>query len=147
LRQAVIELCVFDQAVDRTLYPEIGRLLARVSALWPEERQAADGSKLPRRSILGEALHRLLARRRRAANIQTPESTGPRSDFDTDAADIEAVKKVIAELRPDLDADATARLIDEWVTLRDREVFRQEKEYARRRVQRTVPLLSRPRGK
>jgi hypothetical protein len=24
-----------------------------------------------------------------------------------------------------------ARLIDEWVTLRDREVFRQEKEHAR----------------
>jgi hypothetical protein len=137
----VIELCVFNQAVDRTLYPEIGRLLARVSAWWPDERQAADGSKLPRRSILREALHRFLTRHRRSANIQTPDGTGPRSDFDADAADVEAVKKLIAELRPDLDADATARFIDEWMTLRDREVFRQQKEQARRRGshQRDVP--------
>jgi hypothetical protein len=134
LREAVIELCVFNWPVDWTLYPEIRRLLDRVSALWPDARQA-DGSKLPRRSILRgtPALHRALMRRRRRAadDIQGPDGTELRSDLDADAADIEAVKKLFAKLLPDLDADGMARLIDEWVTLRDREVFRQEKKNAR----------------
>jgi hypothetical protein len=133
-REAVIELCVFNRPVDWTLYPEIRRLLDRVSALWPDTRQA-DGSKLPRRSILHgtPALHRALMRRRRRAadDIQGPDGTELSSDFDAVAADIEAVKKLFAKLLPDLDADGMARLIDEWVTLRDREVFRQEKEHAR----------------
>jgi hypothetical protein len=133
LREAVIELCVFDQAVDRTLYPEIGRLLDRASALWLDERQARDGSKLPRRNILREALHRLLTPRRRAADFEAPEGTELRSDFDADAADIEAVKRLFAKWLPDLDADGVARLIDEWVTLRDREVFRQQQQDARQR--------------
>jgi hypothetical protein len=131
LRKAVIKLCVFDQAVERTLYAEIGRLLDCASALWPDERQASNGSKSRRRNILREALHRLLTPRRRAADIKAPEGTELRSDFDADAADIEAVKKVLAKWLPDLDADGMARLIDEWVTLRDREVFRQEKKLAR----------------
>jgi hypothetical protein len=134
LREAVIELRVFNWPVDWTFYPEIRRLLDRVSALWPDARQA-DGSKLPRRSILRgtPALHRALMRRRRRAadDIHGPDGTELRSDLDADAADIEAIKKLFAKLLPDLDADGMARLIDEWVTLRDREVFRQEKKNAR----------------
>jgi hypothetical protein len=73
-----------------------------------------------------------MRRRRRAADdIHGPDGTELRSDLDADAADIEAVKKLFAKLLPDLDADGMARLIDEWVTLRDREVFRQEKKNAR----------------
>jgi hypothetical protein len=131
LREAVIELCVLDQAVERALYPEIGRLLDRASALWLDERQARDGSKLPRRNILREALHRLLTPGRRAADTEAPEGTELRSDFDADPA--EAVKRLFAGWLPDLDADGMARLIDEWVALRDREIFRQQQQDARQR--------------
>jgi hypothetical protein len=84
------------------------------------------GSKLARRSIPPRMppLDRAHTRRRRAASIQAPEGAEPRPDCDLD---VEAVDKLIAALRPDLDADRKARLIDHFVALRDREEFRQEK--------------------
>ena len=68
--------------------------------------------------------HARSSRRLRAASYETPEGTELRPDFDPD---VEAFKKVIAVLQPDLDADGIARLVDEFVALRDREEFRQEK--------------------
>ncbi len=116
LREAVIELCVLNRNVDWKLRPQIRQLLDHVALWrWPgtRRRQADGGSKLARRSI---------PRRRRAASIQAPEGTEPRPDLD-----VEAVDKLIAALRPDLDADGKACLIDHFVALRDREKFRQEK--------------------
>jgi hypothetical protein len=63
-------------------------------------------------------------RRLGAASNQTPEGTQLRPDFDPE---VEAFKKLIAVLLPDLDADGSARVIDEFVALRDREEYRQEK--------------------
>ncbi len=129
LREAVIELCVLNRTVDWKLRPQIRQLLDRVALWrWPNtrRRQADGGSKLARRSIPPRMppLDRAHKRRRLEASIQAPERTEPRPDCDLD---VEAVDKLIAALRPDLDADGKARLIDHFVALRDREEFRQKK--------------------
>jgi hypothetical protein len=118
--EAVIELCVSDRAVDWKLRPEIRHVLDHVALLWRDAlRRQADGpSKLGRRS------GGRLGRRPRAASNQTTEGTEVRFDFDPE---VEAFKKVIAVLRPDLDAGGIAHLVDEFIALRDREEFRQEK--------------------
>jgi hypothetical protein len=118
--EAVIELCVSDRAVDWKLRPEIRHVLDHVALLWRDAlRRQADGpSKLGRRS------GGRLGRRPRAASNQTAAGTEVRFDFDPE---VEAFKKVIAVLRPDLDAGGIAHLVDEFIALRDREEFRQEK--------------------
>ena len=126
---AVIELCVFNRAVDWKLRPEIRKVLDDVALLWSDapRQQAVSQSISARRSGSRRTPplnHTRSSRRLRAASNQTPEGTELRPDFDPD---VEAFKKVIAVLRPDLDADGWARLIDEFVALRDREEFRQEK--------------------
>jgi hypothetical protein len=104
------------------------RALTLMSWWWRDtrRRQANGGSKLARPSIppLMPHLDRAHTRRRRAGSIQAPEGTELRPDRDPD---VEAVEKLIAVLRPDLDADGKAGLIDHFVALRDREEFRQEK--------------------
>ena len=129
VREAVIELCVFNRAVDWKLRPEIRKVLDDVALLRSDalRQQAVSQSKSGRRTGARRTPpldHTRSSRRLRAASNQTPEGTELRPDFDPD---VEAFKKVIAVLRPDLDADARARLIDEFVALRDREEFRQEK--------------------
>jgi hypothetical protein len=124
----VIELCVFNCAVDWNLRPEIRKVLDDV-LLWSDapRQQAVSQSMSARRSGARRTPpldHARSSRRLRAASNQTPEGTELRPDLDPD---VEAFKKVIAVLRPDLDADGRARLIDEFVALRDREEFRQEK--------------------
>jgi hypothetical protein len=126
--EAVIELCVFNCAVDWNLRPEIRKVLDDV-LLWSDapRQQAVSQSMSARRSGARRTPpldHARSSRRLRAASNQTPEGTELRPDLDPD---VEAFKKVIAVLRPDLDADGRARLIDEFVALRDREEFRQEK--------------------
>jgi hypothetical protein len=129
VREAVIELCVFNRAVDWKLRPEIRKVLDDVALLWSDapRLQAVTQSKSARRSGARRTPpldHARSSRRLRAASNQTPEGTELRPDFDPD---VEALKKVIGVLRPDLDADGLARLIDDFVALRDREEFRQEK--------------------
>jgi hypothetical protein len=104
--EAVIELCVFNRAVD-----------------WQAVSQSMSGRRTGARRT-PPLDHARSSRRLRAASNQTPEGTELRPDFDPD---VEALKKVIGVLRPDLDADGLARLVDEFVALRDREHFRQEK--------------------
>ena len=130
VREAVIELCVFNRAVDWKLRPEIRKVLDDVALLRSDalRQQAVSQSKSGRRTGARRTPpldHTRSSRRLRAASNQTPEGTELRPDFDPD---VEAFKKVIAVLRPDLDADGWARLIDEFVALRDREEFRQEKQ-------------------
>jgi hypothetical protein len=129
VREAVIELCVFNRAVDWKLRPEIRKVLDDVALLWSDapRQQAVSQSMSARRSGARRTPPLDRARstpRLRAASNQTPEGTELRPDFDPE---VEAFKKVIAVLRPNLDADGWARLIDEFVALRDREEFRQEK--------------------
>jgi hypothetical protein len=112
LREAVIELCVRGRTVDWKLRPDIGEVLDHVAEVWPDavRQQAVSLSKLGSGGPL----------RRR----HQPEVTAPRPDHDPD---VEAIKKVIAVLKPDMDADAKASLIDHCLALRDREEFREEK--------------------
>ena len=130
VREAVIELCVFNRAVDWKLRPEIRKVLDDVALLWSNapRQQAVSQSMSARRSGARRTPpldHARSSRRLRAASNQTPEGTELRPDFDPD---VEAFKKVIAVLRPELDADGIARVIDEFIALRDREEFRQRKQ-------------------
>ena len=129
VREAVIELCVFNRAVDWKLRPEIRKVLDDVALLRSDalRQQAVSQSMSGRRTGARRTPpldHARSSRRLRAASNQTPESTELRPDFDPD---VEAFKKGIAVLRPQLDADGIARLVDEFIALRDREEFRQEK--------------------
>jgi hypothetical protein len=112
LREAVIELCVRGRTVDWKLRPDIGEVLDHVAEVWPDavRQQAVSLSKL-RSGGPPRPRHQ-------------PEGTELRPDHDPD---VEAIKKVIAVLRPDMDADARAGLIDHCLALRAREEFRQEK--------------------
>jgi hypothetical protein len=118
VHKAVIELCAFNRVVNSMLYSDIRRVLDRVPLLWSDaqRRQAYDALKLAY----------TMGRRRPEASVQAPKQVEAKRRPDHDAH-VEAMKKVIAALRPDLNADAMACLIDEFVTLRDREEFRREK--------------------
>ena len=127
--EAVIELCVFNRAVDWQIRPEIRKMLDDVALLRSDalRQQAVSQSMSGRRTGARRTPpldHARSSRRLRAASNQTPEGSELRPDFDPA---VEALKKVIGVLRPDLDADGLARLVDEFVALRDREHFRQEK--------------------
>ena len=136
VRKAVIELCAFNRVVNSMLYRDIRRVLDRGPPLLydAQYRQGDDGpksahhSKPPRAPVLDRAR---TGRRRWETSVQAPMQvdTKPRLDLD---ADVEATKKVIGKLSPDLDADGVARLIDLYVAFRDREKFRQEKLLWRR---------------
>jgi hypothetical protein len=133
VREAVIELCVFNRAVDWKLRPEIRKVLDDVALLWSDalRQQAVSQSMSARRTGARRTPpldHARSSRSLRAASNPTPEGTELRPDFDPD---VEAFKKVIAVLRPELDADGIARLVDEFIALRDREEFRQEKTMQR----------------
>ena len=129
VREAVIELCVFNRTVDWRLRSEIRQVLDHVALLRSValRQQAVSQSLSGRRTSARRTPpldHARSSRHLRAASNETPEGTELRPDFDPD---VEAFKKVIAVLQPDLDADGIARLVDEFVALRDREEFRQEK--------------------
>jgi hypothetical protein len=127
---AVIELCVFNRAVDWQLRPEIRKVLDDVALLRREAlRQSAVSQSMSGRRTGARRTppldHARSSWRLGAASNETPEGTELRPDFDPD---LEAFKKVIVVLQPELDADGIARLVDEFVALRDREEFRQEKQ-------------------
>jgi hypothetical protein len=116
--EAVIELCVFNRAVDWKLRPEIRQVLDDVVLLFSDALRQLPINELKSVQRSGSSPAP------RAVTNRTAEGTEVRPDFDPE---VEAFKKVIAALRPDLDADGRARVIDEFVALRDREEFRQEK--------------------
>jgi hypothetical protein len=136
VRKAVIELCAFNRVVNSALYGDVRQVLNRGLLLLhdAQRRQGEDGpmlahhSKPPRAAVLDRAR---MSRRRRGTSVQAPKQADAelRSDLH---ADVEAIKKLIATLSPDLDADGVARLIDIYVPFRDREEFRQEKLLWRR---------------
>jgi hypothetical protein len=107
VRNGLIELCVLNRTVDWELRPQIRRVLDHVAT------QLAARNEAPPTSAR--------MRRRRESSNQASEGT----KYDCDP-DVEAFKKVIAVLRPDLDADGKGRVIDHFVGLRDREEFRQK---------------------
>jgi hypothetical protein len=116
--EAVIELCVFNRAVDWKLRPEIRHVLDDVVLLFSDalRQQAVNESKSVWRSGGRSSAPQ--------AVTSIAEGTELRPDFDPD---VEAFKTLIAALWPDLDADGRARVVDQFIALRDREKFRQEK--------------------
>jgi hypothetical protein len=112
LREAVIDLCASNRTVDWKLRTDIREVLDHVAELWSDavRQQAVSISKL---DCSGPP-------RRRHQH----EGSEPRPDIDPD---VEALKKVIAVLEPGMDAVTKARLVDEFLALRDREEFREEK--------------------
>jgi hypothetical protein len=101
VREAVIELCVFNRAVDWKLRPEIRKVLDDVALLWSN-------------ALRQQAVSQSMSGRRTSAR-RTPPSNHARSSRRLRAASNE-------------NADGIARLVDEFVALRDREEFRQEKQ-------------------
>jgi len=116
LREAMIELCVSNRAVDWKLRPDIRDVLDQAAEMWPD----AVGQQAVILSNLGSSG---FPRRRHQA-----EDTELEPDLDPG---VEALKKVIAMFYPDMDAGAKARLIDHYAAFRDREEFREEKIAAR----------------
>ena len=112
----MIELCVSNRTVDWEHRPDIRDVLDQVAEMWPDAvRQLA--ASLSRKVSGGPPRRR-----------HQPEDTELIPDLDPD---VEDVKKMITLLKPDMDPDARARLIDHYLALRDREEFRQEKIVAR----------------
>jgi hypothetical protein len=127
VRKAVIELCVFNRAVDWKLRPEIRQVLGDVALLWKDalRRQAASQSKLARGSGAPWTSDRTRASRRiRPGSSQISDAVELGPDFDPN---VEAFRKMIAVLQPALDAAGRDRVVNNFVALRDREEFRQEK--------------------
>jgi hypothetical protein len=112
LREAVIELSVRGRTVDWELRPDIRGVLDHVAELCGDamRQQAVSLSELTRGNPPRQG--------------HQSEATEPRPDIDPD---VEVIKKMIGVLKPDLTADAKARLIDHYLAMRDREEFRQEK--------------------
>jgi hypothetical protein len=121
---AVIELCVSNRTVDWNLRPEIRQVLDHFTLLWRDalRQQAVKELKWVRRGGGRSPTPP-------AVTNQTTERTEVRPNFDPE---LEAFKKMIAVLQPDLDAAGRATAMDEFVALRDREEFRQEKIEGRR---------------
>jgi hypothetical protein len=114
LREAVMDLCVLDRTLDWRFRDDIREVLDDIALLqlWSDPARPQDNgiSKLVRGKPPG--------RRHQHKDDE------PRPDIDPD---VEAIKKVFAVFEPDMDASTKARLIDDFLALRDREEFRQEK--------------------
>jgi hypothetical protein len=110
VRQAVIDLCVFDTAVNPSLHGDIARFLDLLVRRWPERRERS------RRKDRMPALR-----------IRTPaaeKATLPIKRPDTITS---ALEKVVRKLRPDLDTNELRLVADTFHALRDREAQRRSK--------------------
>ena len=115
IKQAVIDLCVFDTAINSALVEDVGRFLNRMVLRWGQSwrRQAKSEPSL--------ALRAPVARQTTMGIVQSRPK--PRVDHSASA-----LRAVVHKLRPDLKGDELAQVQDIFVALRDREEFNAKKK-------------------
>ncbi len=107
LRSAVLDLCVLNEPINPTIYPEMRVFLDRIARVCEADwaRYQAPELTFPKR--------------------RTSTKVAPKpSDDDVDGA---VVEKILLTLRPDLKAEEVSDTKDMFLAYRDRENFRQEK--------------------
>jgi hypothetical protein len=112
IRQAILDLCVDDLAINSLLLLEMRRFFDHLARKWAHEWRK---QKRPIKPAV-----------RLAPMIVEKAQTKPQRDID-----VAAFQAVMRKLRPDLNADGISMLTDKFRALRDRELFRAEKVTAR----------------
>jgi hypothetical protein len=124
IREAVLELCVHDHAVNSRLYPEIRQVLDRAAliVMWRPEKQTL-ARRQPRRPRLLFSYAEELEVNARIEDLANRDKERGRYEN----ADAVAIKSVLCELRPDLSEADLVNLVSFYTALVDREKFRSEK--------------------
>lgn len=117
LRQAVMDLCVYDTAINPMLYPDMRRFLDLAAEYFARRGRAPAGDKTP------VNLRVLVARS--PTMVPSVAAAPPRVRRPDTAT--HALEAVVRKLRPDLDADGVAQVREIFTAVRDREEFRRKK--------------------
>jgi hypothetical protein len=118
VRQAILDLCVHDLAINSLLLPEIRRFLDHLGRQWADKWRK-QGEWRKQKGPIEPAL-------RPTPMIVERAQAKPPHDYE-----VEAFRAVVRQLRPDLDAEGIVTLTDTFLAMRDRELFRAEKETVR----------------
>ena len=112
IRQAILDLCVYETAVNSMLLRDIGRALDHVALRWgPDWGRQGKGGPRPSLAVV-------------AAKSELPRIAPRRPRVDHSLAALQALAHT---LRPDLDGAGLAKVSEVFIALRDREQFRQTK--------------------
>jgi hypothetical protein len=110
LKQAVIDVCVFDTPVNPMLYPDLRGFLDHMAV-----RNAGRNAEIDKNDK---------ARRRSPIEVRRAE---PRREPRREDAAAVAVQSVLRKLWPDIEADAMRKVTETFQALRSREEFRRHK--------------------
>jgi len=114
VRQAVIDLCVFDTAINTMLVEEVGQFLDRMVLKWGEDWRR-QSRKAPQLSLRAPMMRQITM-----GVVQARPK--PRTDHSASA-----LRAIVHKLRPDLQGDELVRVQEVFVALRDREEFNAKK--------------------
>jgi hypothetical protein len=114
LRQAVLDVCVYDQPTNPMLYPDLRWFLGEMSKRWTPGWKAKDSARSGRGATTRHGADIVEAMPSKPTVRRPDTALGP-------------LRAVVHRLRPDLDQMGIDLVVDTFVALRARQEFRDKK--------------------